>query len=692
MPPKKGKVVMTPAQFAARKAYWDNMFTNATSKALADAPAKAAAKQLAAQRALADKLLHEAIGRKFRGFGVGGPDATSAAAAGGSSPGGVAESFAASGGSEAGDGEERRKQLAAAQVAEIQEQLALGSALYLDSDDDPMTIHPEDDDDDGDGYDDDDDGGYGGDDGGDGAFAETMQLEEYRDEDRASAHQPAPKPTWSLVGRVPERFRNANDSCWLAVLLQLLLYLRSIDDTLRTGSVAIAEALYDFGAGRLSPADLLTWIRACLVEGGYMAAPIGGATQYDTSELLLNLVSGNVAGGSLLSGDTLAGGLGAAFKFNFGCVLSICKSLDFCSKGHVKDGARKSHDVWTLPLCVPPEDAAADGGCSVAKLIEQKLDYRVETYKCAHCYCKEHAEKVKCSQCVWQSYTEKWDLRNSTATGAAPALFLLSINRGYGDDGAKLLTHVYLDETILVSFRDAEGNVRKHEYALVAVLVHVGDTEGAGHNLLYLLEKRMESSDGETLTGVWVRFDDTVRGSEPEPQRHPLNEAKVGGIRLGSLANAVVYRRKPVEGAAERATPVRADSPPAGSAASSAAVLPNSPTAESDPTSAPATATATASASASASTRPESPPEVRLAFPEPPIWCTAHWHARLDCPTPHAHTHDPHTHTHDKRAHARTPARTHPPPPHAHTLAHTCARPRPVPLSAGRRRCRRACG
>ena len=167
------------------------------------------------------------------------------------------------------------------------------------------------------------------------------------------------------------------------------------------------------------------------------------------------------------------------------------------------------------------------------------------------------------------------------------------------------------------------------------MLAHVGDTEGAGHNLLYVREERVVRSDGATLTDVWVRIDDAVRRSEPEPQGRSLNEAKDDGTGLGSLANALVYLRRPVEGAAECATPVRSDSPTAGSAASSAAVLPDSPTAEPEPapTSAPATPSAapTATASATASPQHESPQEVRLAF---------HTHAHTHT---HARTHDTHT-------------------------------------------------
>ena len=101
----------------------------------------------------------------------------------------------------------------------------------------------------------------------DGHLAEVLQFRLY--EDGAPVEGPAPRPTWQVVGRESERFENdvRQQQCWLAVALQLLLYLRSINDTLRTGSEAIVEALYESGPGRLSPEGLLQWIHHWLVDG-----------------------------------------------------------------------------------------------------------------------------------------------------------------------------------------------------------------------------------------------------------------------------------------------------------------------------------------------------------------------------------------------------------------------------------------
>jgi hypothetical protein len=411
--------------------------------------------------------------------------------------------------------------------------------------------------------------------------------------------------------------------CWLAVVLQLLLYLRSINDTLRTGSVDIAKELYDAsGPERLAPAALLKWIGALLVEGKYMADDL--TSMQDSSELFLNLASATLRGGSLPeNADALRGGLGAALAFDLGRRLTIVKSLDGCKKCHAKEQTRKSDVAWSLQLNVPKPDPRAAVGFkfSVAGLIEQKLEIAVEEFKCGDCYCTDHSVETDCDRCVKQSYTSMCDLRCSPATGVPPALLHVELVRGVGEGGARLLTFVDLDGPILVPFRHADDAVRYHEYIPVAVLAHVGEAEGAGHTLLYTFEERIDSSDGATWRHVWVRIDDLIRGSEPEPVGPSLRAAMVCGIGLGAQANALVYRLSPVDGAAEGAAQVRSDSPPAESddSSSSAAVLPHSPNAASAPTSAPATPSAapTATASATASPQHESPQEVRSAFPNP---------------------------------------------------------------------------
>jgi hypothetical protein len=417
--------------------------------------------------------------------------------------------------------------------------------------------------------------------------------------------------------------------CWLAVVLQLLLYLRSINDTLRTGSVDIAKELYDAsGPERLAPAALLKWIGALLVEGKYMADQLH--LMQDSSELFLNLASATLldeslplnASGLPVSADALRGGLGAALAFDLGRTLTLVMSLDGC-KRHAKDTTRKSAVAWSLQLNVPKPDPRAAVGFkfSVAGLIEQLLEIAVEEFKCGLCYCTDHPVETDCDRCVKQSYTSMCDLRCSPATGVPPALLHVELVRGVGEGGARLLTFVDLDGPILVPFRHADDAVRYHEYIPVAVLAHVGEAEGAGHTLLYTFEERIDSSDGATWRHVWVRIDDLIRGSEPEPVGPSLRAAMVCGIGLGAQANALVYRLSPVERAAEGAAQVRSDSPPAESddSSSSAAVLPHSPNAASAPTSAPATPSAapTATASATASPQHESPQEVRSAFPNP---------------------------------------------------------------------------
>ena len=82
MPPKKLPVV-PPAEVAKYVAYWSKTSADLTAKASAAAPAKAAATQLAAQKAFAAKLLQQASDKRFLALVAGRPDATSAAAGGG---------------------------------------------------------------------------------------------------------------------------------------------------------------------------------------------------------------------------------------------------------------------------------------------------------------------------------------------------------------------------------------------------------------------------------------------------------------------------------------------------------------------------------------------------------------------------------------------------------------------------------
>jgi hypothetical protein len=638
MPWRKKLPVLSPAEVEANKEFWEAF----NKKAAADTPQRVAARQLAAQRASANTLLRTASEQRYRAFvGVSGPGATPAPSA------------------PSGD----------AAVINIDEELALQLQVEEDGADGPRPATA------------------GTDTANDGAIAESMQYQEY--EAGASAPRIARRPSWAPVGRAMELFVNDElHQCWLAAVLQLLLYLRSIDDTFRTGSEAIAKVLYDdSGPERLAPAALLERIGALLVEGKYMADDL--TSMQDSSELFLILASATLRlGGSLpvnapenATFDALRGGLGAALAFDLGRTLTLVKILDRCTEGHAKDGTRKSAVVWSLPLCVPEPDADSDAavGCSVAGLIEQ-MAIGVEDFKCGECYCKDHPVVTDCKRCVWQSYTSKSDLQYSPATGAPPRLLHVEIIRGSGKGGEKLLTFVDLDGAIFVPFRLADGTVRYHEYNPVAVLAHVGDTEEAGHNLLFTLENRMDSSDGETVTFVWARFDDAIRGSRPEPQGHSLAEVMVGEIGLGAQANAVVYLISPVEAAGGLAAPVRSDSPPAESddsfSSSSAAVQPSSPTAESAPPSAPATPSAapTATASATASPQHESPQEVRLAFHMQRTHTHAHTGntgttSTLSPTRTHAHAqHSTHTHTH---IHPHTHARTHT---HTHTPVHTRTR------------------
>ena len=81
-------------------------------------------------------------------------------------------------------------------------------------------------------------------------------------------------------------FVNRRSSCWLAVLAQLLIYLHFIDPTLRVGSAALATALYD-PASRTAPAVLLKALRRILRAERIMSNTAGMRDVFEVLQALL---------------------------------------------------------------------------------------------------------------------------------------------------------------------------------------------------------------------------------------------------------------------------------------------------------------------------------------------------------------------------------------------------------------------
>ena len=295
---------------------------------------------------------------------------------------------------------------------------------------------------------------------------------------------------------------NDGSSCWIAVIVQLLVGLASL------------------GLGFPGPPGFVRSCRA-LVEARAPAEELRNLRQ--------QLPHWNLMGSS--AGQQCAADFFACLLRTSGPVADACKFTLYTSLNCVKRG-RCDHEPRTMTDTDPQTELKVEvhdrREIHSAQLIKELLESEDRvSWTCTECArCQHHPLSVTCEDCNVHVFSKRSTLAN------APRVFHLHLGR-YKDTCNRTFGEVTLDEHI--ELRVAETAVR---YTLRFVVAHAGISIASGHWFAY---ERFETRERRG----WHIIDD-LAGSVPK-EVGCLNEAtyRMGArlVSLQNLATMLVYVR-----------------------------------------------------------------------------------------------------------------------------------------------------